>query len=108
MPTGTLLSFSQFAILDVVLVIPATSRCWGSVKTGPIEEMLSLGDLDKPLSSLYGALLCTHLPRMGKLWDYLRGDIPSLNREDWEASLEQGPKLVISSRDKLIQVKFLH
>lgn len=45
---------------------------------------------------------------MGKLWEYWKGDIPSLDKEDWKDCLEQGPKLVIASRDKLIQVKFLH
>lgn len=77
-----------------------------TLKADLIEELLAPVDLDKPLSTLYGALLCTDIPRMGKLWEYWRGDIPSLDREDWEDSLEQDPKLVISSRDILI--KFLH
>lgn len=78
------------------------------VKADSIEELLAPRDLRKPLSSLYGALLCTDLPRMGKLWEHWKGDIPSLDKEGWEDCLEQGPKLVISSRDELIQVKFLH
>lgn len=31
-----------------------------------------------------------------------------LDKEDWEDCVEQCPKLVISSRDKVIQIKFLH
>lgn len=37
-----------------------------------------------------------------------KDDISSLEKEDWEDCLEQGPKLVVSSKDKLIQDKFLH
>lgn len=45
---------------------------------------------------------------MEGLWKVWQSDLPSLDREDWDDCLEQGPRLVISSRDKLIQVKFLH
>lgn len=42
------------------------------------------------------------------MWEMWRDDIPSLDRESWDDSLEGGPKPVISFRDKLILVKFLH
>lgn len=45
---------------------------------------------------------------MDKLWDMWKIDIPASDRENWADCLEQGPKLVISSGDKLIQIKFLH
>lgn len=73
-----------------------------------IPELLFPGKLDKPLSTLYAALLGTGSPKMDGLWDVWHGDIPSLDKEDWEYCLDQDPRLVISSRDKLIQVKFLH
>lgn len=74
----------------------------------PVETVLSQEDLRKPLSVLYGTLLRTDSPKIEKLWDNWRTGIPSLDREDWEDSLEQCPKLVISSRDKLIQIKLIH
>lgn len=45
---------------------------------------------------------------MDKLWDRWKVDIPTLDKEDWDECLGQGPRLVIASGDKLIQVKFLH
>lgn len=72
-----------------------------------IEELLAPGDLTKPLSTLCGALLGTDSPKLERLWDTWHRDITLLNREGWEDCLEYGPKLVISSNDKLIQVKFL-
>lgn len=36
------------------------------------------------------------------------GDIPSLDKEGYEDCLDYCPKVVIASKDKLIQVKFLH
>lgn len=74
----------------------------------PIEQILSPGALDKPLSTLYGALLCTNSAKLEKLWEYWQVDVLSLDRQSWEEGLEQAPKLVISSRDKLTQVKYLH
>lgn len=67
-----------------------------------VEELLSLDALDKPLSALYRTLPITDSPKIERLWDLWKEDIPSLDREDCEDCLEQCPKLV-SSRDKLIQ-----
>lgn len=78
------------------------------LQTDPIEDLLSPGDLSKPLSSLYNALLGRDSPKINELWEKWRADIPSLDREGWEDCLEYGPKLVIASKDKLIQVKFIH
>lgn len=94
--------------------IPTTTTCsQGPVSTfasppgWQAEELLAPGDLTKPLSALYGALLGTNSPKLEKLWESWHRDIPSLDREGWEDCLEYGPKLVISSKDKLM-VKFLH
>lgn len=73
-----------------------------------LRKLLAPGGLAKPPSTLYGALLGTDSPKLEKLWKTWHSDIPSLDREGWEDCLEYGPKLVISSKDKLIQVKFLH
>lgn len=78
MPTCTLLSFSQlsqrFDLPDWMLfryfqlrhAVGAQFPLSPTVKADPIEEMLTPGDLDKLLSLLYDALLCTDIPRMVK------------------------------------------
>lgn len=72
------------------------------------EELLAQGDLKKPLSSLYGALLCANSPKIELLLEIWKEDTPCPEKEGWKDCLEQGPKLIISSRHKLLQVKFLH
>lgn len=79
-----------------------------SLKADTIEELLVQKSLSKPLSTLYLALLKVDSPKMEALWEKWRVDIPSLDRETWEDCLENRSKLVISSRDKLIQTEFLH
>lgn len=74
----------------------------------PVEDLLFCSELEKPLSALYGTLLTTDSPKMDRLWKVWKMDIPALDKEDWVDCLEQGPKLVISAGDKLIQIKFLH
>lgn len=74
----------------------------------PVEDLLSCSGLEKPLSALYGTLLTIDYPKMDKLLDMWKLDISTLDREDWLDGLEHGPKLVISSGDKVIQIKFLH
>lgn len=73
-----------------------------------VEMVLSQEGLRKLLSALYGTLLRTDSLKIEKLWSLWKEDVPSLDREDWEDSLERSPKLVISSRDNLIQTKLLH
>lgn len=70
-----------------------------------IEGLLTLIDLEKTLFTLYGALLTADSPKLEKLFEYWQKDIPSLDREDWEDCLKQGPKPLISYKDKLIQDK---
>lgn len=63
-----------------------------SLQTDPIEELLIPGDLGKPLLTLYGAL-AVDSPKPERLWEYWQKDITSMDEEDWEDCLEQGPKL---------------
>lgn len=65
-----------------------------------LQELLAPGGLDKPFSALYGVLLGVNSPKVDRLWEIWKINIPSLNKEDWEDCLERGLKLVISSRDK--------
>lgn len=54
------------------------------------------------LSALYLAFLKVEPCKMDRLREQWRANIPNLNREAWEESLEDSCKLVISSKDKLI------
>lgn len=78
------------------------------LKPDPIEETLAQEILKKTLSTLYLALLETDSPKMHSLWAKWQADIPSLNRETWEECFEDGSKLMVSSRDRLLHTKFLH
>lgn len=77
---------------------PPIGSCWGTVVSEGSWETFIWPIRDPACYS----------SKIEKLWDSWKQDIPSLDREDWEDCLEQCPKLVISSRDKLIQISFLH
>lgn len=100
--------------MDVFSQLPAMTCCRAqfprpvALAMDPIEELLAQESLTKPLSSLYLSLLSLESPKMERLWEAWKADIPSLEREDWEDCFEDSSKLVISSRDKLMQIKFLH
>lgn len=64
--------------------------------------------LAKPLSALYLDLISVDSPKMEHLWAQWRADLPDLDIEDWKGCLEDSVKLLISTRDKLIQIHFLH
>lgn len=74
----------------------------------PIEELLAQEQLKKTLSALYLDLLKTNSTKIDRLWDQWRTDIPDLDREDWDDCMADGTALLISSKERLIQVKFLH
>lgn len=119
MPTGILLSFRDLAVkynfpiwmifryYQLSHAARAQFCILPSLKADPIEELLAQESLDKPLS-LYLALLRVDSPKMEALWEKWQMDIPTLDRETWEKYFEDSAKLVISSRDKLLQAKFLH
>lgn len=79
-----------------------------SLKTDPIDGILAQETLKKTLSTLYLSLLESDSPKMNAHWGKWQADIPGLDRETWEECFEDGSKLVISSRDKLLQTKFMH
>ena len=74
----------------------------------PIEGLLAQERLQKPLSALYLDLLKKDFTRVDRLWDQWKADIPGLDREDWDDCLADSTALLISTRERLIQVKFLH
>lgn len=52
------------------------------LQADPIEDLVSPGDLDNTLWTLYIALLGTDSPKMEGLWKVWQSDLPSLDRED--------------------------
>lgn len=73
-----------------------------------VEDLLAQETLSKPLSALYFILIKKDSPKMEVLWSRWGADIPTLDRESCEERFEESFKLVISSRDKLVQAKFFH
>lgn len=74
----------------------------------PIEELLAQEQLQKPLSALYLDLLRIDSTKVDRLWDQRKTDIPDLDREDLDDCMADSTALLISSKEGLIQVKFLH
>lgn len=74
----------------------------------PIEELLAQEQLQKPLSALYLDLLRIDSTKVDRLWDQRKTDIPDLDREDMHDCMADSTALLISSKEGLIQVKFLH
>lgn len=68
----------------------------------PIEGRPALEWLSKPLSTLYIDLLSCNSPRMERLWEKWKADMPDLDREDWDDCLGESAQTLISSRDRLI------
>lgn len=79
------------------------------LETDPIEDLLEQESMIKPLSTLYLALLSTASPKMDRFWKQRHTYITcTLDREAWEGGFEDNSKLMIASKNKLIQAKFLH
>lgn len=120
MEVGTLLSFAAlsanfhlpgsitFRYFQMRHAIRAQFTSPPNLKVDPIEELQAQESLSKPLSALYFYLLSADSPRMTTLWDKWKNDIPNLDREDWKDCLGDSAKLLISSQDRLIQIKFIH
>lgn len=71
-------------------------------------SILAKETLKKTLSALYLALLGGDSPKINALWGQWQDDIPNLDRETWEVCFEEGSRLMVSSRDKLLQTKCMH
>lgn len=94
MPTGTLLSYPRlsrvfrlpgwmfFRYAQLCHTVRAQFPTQPLLQLDPIMELLSQEDIEKPLSALYGTLLCTDSPKIESLWDLWKQDIPSFDRED--------------------------
>lgn len=98
----------QFRYYQLSHAIKAQFPLIPNLTMDPVEELLAQEFLDKIMSTLYFTLIHKESPKMEALWNKWKTDFPELDREAWEECFEDSSKLVISSRDKLIQTKFLH
>lgn len=73
-----------------------------------VELLLSAVDETKPLSTLYSVLAGLDTSKVSQLCSVWQADIPTLADDDWEEGIQQYLSLVISTRDRFTQIKFLH
>lgn len=64
--------------------------------------------IDHPLSSIYLRLTCKAAGSTTRLFEAWQRDIPALTEEDWTEGLQQCIPLMISARDRFVQLKFIH
>lgn len=77
------------------------------ITTG-LERLLSAAEETKPLSALYSHLVGMDTSKVSQLFLVWQGDIPSLVDDNWEEGIQQYLPLVISARDRFVQLKILH
>lgn len=78
------------------------------IATHSVESLLTVTDIDRILSSIYIRLTCKDTSTLTPLFTKWQLDIPELTEEDWSEGLQQCIPLMISARDRFIQMKFLH
>lgn len=95
-------SFSMHSNGSFLLPIMLTSD--------PIERLLASRLLDKPLSSLYLCLSMAYTTKLDRRYQKWRVDISDLTEDEWEDCFCLGSyvTIMISARNRFIQLKFLH
>lgn len=78
-----------------------------TVQSHGVEKLLISKNVDRTLPSLYFAIAGVGSDKGGRLYIKWRGDIPDLAEDDWEEGIQQYIPLMISARDRYIQLKFL-
>lgn len=73
-----------------------------------IESYLMSRHADRILSSLYLRISSRDTNQNTELFQRWQSDIPNLESEDWDEGVQQYIPLMISARDRYIQLKFLH
>uniref|UniRef100_A0A803K472 Reverse transcriptase domain-containing protein n=1 Tax=Xenopus tropicalis TaxID=8364 RepID=A0A803K472_XENTR len=121
MPQGTLLTFQElkqtFSLPNTMLfrylqLRHAIGTQFGgqAIDTTPrnIENLTHTENLNKPLSVFYTQLMGVCNTNLIKLREKWQQDIPQLTPDIWEDILESTLEGIISSRDRLTQLKYLH
>lgn len=73
-----------------------------------VESLFSAAEISHTLSSIYLRLTCKDASNTLRLFGVWQGDIPALTEEDWTEGLQQCIPLIISAKDRFVQLKFLH
>lgn len=74
----------------------------------PVERLLTTKVLTTPLSSIYFHISASIPTKLTKLYARWKRDLPSLEEEDWETCVTSYVSIMISARDRFLQLKFLH
>lgn len=118
MPEGTLLSFDSlrdafqlpykmlFRYLQLRHAIHAQFPLGVSLNSHRVESFLISNNADRILSSLYLRISCEDYGGGTKLFQKWKEYIPALKDDDWEKGIQQYIPLMISARDRFIQLKF--
>lgn len=73
-----------------------------------MESELRSPDAVKTLSTLYNILAALDTSGVSRLFDLWQSDILELTSDDWEEGIQQYLPLLVSAKDRFIQLKFIH
>lgn len=79
-----------------------------SLENSSLEKLLATPEHAKLISSYYSVLLGKELPKEKKIREKWTNIIPELTEEQWGEVLTSYTPKVISARDKMIQLRYLH
>lgn len=79
-----------------------------SLKSHGVESFLISKNVDRILSSLYLRISSEEPSSRTKLFQKCKTDLPVLEDDDWEEGILQYIPLMISAKERYIQLKFIH
>lgn len=119
MPEGRLLTYNSlrttfqlrlwmfFRYLQLHHALQSQFPEWIDIQSHVVERSLISNSPDRILSSLYLIISSRDTGRGTKLFHSWKEVIPTLTAEDWEERIQQYIPLMISAKDRYIQLKFL-
>lgn len=120
MPSGTLLAFNSlcdefqlpfrmfFCYLQLRHAVQAQFPNGVSLKSHGVESFLISNNVDRILSSLYLRISSEESSSGTKLFQKWKTDFPALEDVDWVEGIQQYIPLMISAKERYIQLKFIH
>lgn len=120
MPSGTLLTFDSlrdefqlpsqmfFRYLQLRHAVQAQFPDGVSLESHGVEKFLISKSADRILSSLYLQISSGGSSGGTKLFQRWKADFPAMMDDDWEEGIQQYIPLMISAKDRFIQLKFIH
>lgn len=97
-----------FRYLQLRHAVQAQYPAGVALQSNGVETFLISRNVDRILSSLYLRILSEEPTGGTKLYDKWKADLPALAADDWEEGIQQYIPLMVSARDRYIQLKFLH